>query len=286
MLAVMLPLVIAIPVVGGLRYNDCDSSGKSAKTTDNDSATNYTAPLALVVSHNLFDGIVLLMDWVLRIVLIRMCKKSVISEWKESGVDNNTKFDNNYTPNEESELVVTKAYNLYVNYVDVGTRTTKMRNILKQWFVLQYSVYILSVLVELVHIIRPIVGMDPKRPSLDTIHSILHLFFDSLAFLVPYILGTMLNNAHHKYYEKMMEKYFEVRINGESCRLGEVKESVRGPYMKYYHEATRNRDLLVLNTEFDFVPSLFDIDIPLDSPGYTFSILIAIASVVFNFTAI
>lgn len=65
------------------------------------------------------------------------------------------------------------------------------------------------------------------------------------------------------------------------------KERVKKLYKKYCLEALvvqgTNSINLRKNVDFDFVPSFLNISIPLDSAGYTFTILLTVVSIVFNF---
>jgi hypothetical protein len=50
----------------------------------------------------------------------------------------------------------------------------------------------------------------------------------------------------------------------------------------YYQEALKVQGNMNKNDEFDFVPSLFNITIPLNSPGYPLAILLVILTFVLN----
>ena len=271
-LVVMFSLAITIPVLGWKRDSDYVENCIESK------GVKY----GLVIAHSFIKFLFLLTDFILRCAVIIYVRKSVM-QWEVPISHEDLEYDP-----KKNILVSERGYKFYSEYKKIGDCTRKIRVLLKHWFVLQYSVYLLSVLVELVHVIRP--AKESNKHTLDIVHSV--LVFDFLAFLVPYYSGIWLNNAHHKYHKKMMEKYFKVKIKvgGEffSCNLEKegVKRAVQQDYMRYYNVASRNSNILALRKKFDFVPSLFDISIPLDNPGYTFTILLAISSVVFNFTVL
>lgn len=56
---------------------------------------------------------------------------------------------------------------------------------------------------------------------------------------------------------------------------------------EYCHEALSVQGTNIINlsktTDFDFVPSFYSITVPLDSPGYTLTILLSLVSFVFSF---
>ena len=59
------------------------------------------------------------------------------------------------------------------------------------------------------------------------------------------------------------------------------KASPEKKYVEYYNKAMEKNMPKI--TEFDFIPSLGNITIPLDSQGYTFTIILTIISIVYNF---
>ena len=59
------------------------------------------------------------------------------------------------------------------------------------------------------------------------------------------------------------------------------KVSAPEEYVEYYNKAMEKNMPKI--TEFDFIPSLGNITIPLDSQGYTFTIILTVVSIVYNF---
>ena len=112
------------------------------------------------------------------------------------------------------KVVSDKFYHLYSTYIYIGNKSKDQHTIMKEWFVVQYLAYVLSVLIELVHVTRKILKEETKEDedSLDIAHSVLYLCFYLLAFLIPYLIGTLLNEHHNAYYEKMIATYLEVDI--------------------------------------------------------------------------
>ena len=173
-------------------------------------------------------------------------------------------------------------YTLYNNYIRVGKRTKIRCEIFEAWFVVQYCVYLLSLLIEIIHLLKPLYH-DKKFDNYDLIHSALYLIFDLIAFIIPYSVGVWLNYSHEKCYKKMLEACFKVKINTLLFEPGHDWKDANSNklYMEYYNLMSAKN--LAKRTDFDFVPSVLGISIPLDSQGYTFSILISIVSIVFNF---
>lgn len=115
------------------------------------------------------------------------------------------------------EKVNHKYYHLHNDYLEVGYCTKIERDILKHWFVIQYTVYLMSALIWFVRIIKPIFVKDYNFDNniFDFIHSILYIVFDSLAFLVPYLMATWLNRQHNNYHKQMMDKYLVYPVKEE-----------------------------------------------------------------------
>ena len=169
-------------------------------------------------------------------------------------------------------------------YIEVGNDTKVRREIFEAWFVVQYCVYLLSLLVEIIHLIKPLYH-DIKIDRLDLSHSALCLLFDLLAFIIPFYMGIWLNYSHHNYHKEMLEACFKMEIGNKQFYPGcDHKNTNRNDiihYMEYYNlMSSRN---LTKRADFDFIPSIFGVSIPLDSQGYTFTILLSVISIVFNF---
>ena len=65
------------------------------------------------------------------------------------------------------------------------------------------------------------------------------------------------------------------------------RDKLKQKYKLYCQESLVTQGTNIINmtktSEFDFVPSFLNISIPLDSPGYTFTILLTVIFVAFNF---
>lgn len=191
------------------------------------------------------------------------------------------------------DYVNNKFYTFYNEYIKVGNETLLERAALKRWFVVQYFVYLLSVLVELVHIVRPLVNNKNSKYDLDFFNTLLYLTFDLFAFFVPYFMGIWLNEVHHQYYEKMATLYYKVDIKLSDERTlnfepGKITNDNTPEEKKQLTEfyCTAMEKKMDKKLDFDFVPVIIGISIPLDNPGYSFTILISIMSIIFNFTAV
>ena len=80
--------------------------------------------------------------------------------------------------------------------------------------------YLLMLLVAVGHIVRPLFSTKKEDNDYDLVHFTVYLFFDLLAFLIPYYLGNWLNQLHCTYHEKMEEVYYQCVIEHNDCVSG------------------------------------------------------------------
>ena len=218
------------------------------------------------------------------------------------------------TDSEDIEVTVNKKYYFfYHSYIKLGNDTKTESEILKRWFVLHFFVYLIFVSNQLVEILSSKSG----RSKFIIAQSSTLLAYDLLSMLLPYFVANWLNQAHHEYYEKMLEVCLKlvIKVKGnhvlvikpgfssEESKEGKEKfdilnknqslnssdtsvcyvykslhTNLKDQYMKYYKLVLANN--ITLKSEFDFVPSIFGISIPLDSPGYAMALLLSVLSIV------
>ena len=138
------------------------------------------------------------------------------------------------------------------------------------------------------HIIRASsVKNYPNTDRLDFIHMLLYLLFDMLAFFLPYYMASWLNGLHHQYYKEMGRQLFEINIQCEANTFRFIPgKQINGSETKKkacsdYYNAAKEKNL-VKTTDFDFVPAILGVSFPLSNPGYTFTILVSIMSILFK----
>ena len=219
-------------------------------------------------------------------------KKEVMTEWdgEEAGL----------------KEVVDKFYHLYNDYIKVGKDFELERKALKRWFALMYCTYLIFILVRVVHITEAV--SKNLSSTDDHVHSVFTIVIHFVAFFLPYFAGTEFNSAHKKYYTKMNEAFWNIKIvqnsevyfcsPGKSIKLAkqdertpskvrlETKDTESDPgkgiemkYQLYYKKALEVQGSIMTQIcEFDFVPSFLNVSFPLTSQGYTFAILLTFAS--------
>lgn len=287
--AAMIISVIVIPIVGGIR---------DKMIVDNCSTYyNWSGSVkTLFICHEIANGFVLLITFILRVYSAMIILTSIY-KWDESYREIREK---RYNKDKNWKSLSEKYIYLHNNYIKVGEETNPERETLKRWFVVQYGVYLILVLIELVHIMLKVINSELKRTDNDTWHSFVYLFYDLLAFLIPYCMGSWLNFVHQRYYKEikmaLLEKItWNARSEVDIIQPGYqnftyIKEQVKpgrklsdDDYKNHYLLLAKEQSYLDYITDFAFVPSIFGITIPLDSQGYTFTIILSIVSIVFNF---
>ena len=208
-----------------------------------------------------------------------------------------------------SEELNDKLYCLYNDYIQVGMDTDLERNALRRWFMVLYLIYIVYLLIHLVHIMK-IISLGLHESILDILSAIMNILVHLVAFLFPYTMGIRLNSAHDSYHKKIADTYFgvEIEINGvyHLCKPGNyskgiIKEKtgdtlykitepskkmeIEKLYKEYFKEALRIQTNVITTkkAEFNFIPSFWSVNIPLDGYGYTFAVFLTVISIVLSF---
>ena len=281
-LVVIFLTAIGLPVLGYYR----DEEYRQNLSCKNDNSKHQIA-----LAHAIVKGCVFFSIFVLCLVFAQIISSSA-KKWEDdtcSLTGYGITLQENATDKEVQVYVNDKFLSFYDDYIKVGKDTEIERNALKRWFVIQYFVYLLTVLVEVVHIIRPstINHQDPSDDKLDYLSTSFYLLFVMLAFFLPYYMAIWLNDLHDKYYKKMKKKFFKAKIGDHDFKPGLGSKNHDANIKKtlsWYYNATRGKPMTKIS-DFDFVPVILGVSIPLENPGYTFTILLSVMSIVFNFTA-
>ena len=219
----------------------------------------------------------------------------------------------------------------------------------------QYLVYLLLLMTDLIHVIRPLYYERPHKNKFDIINTTLHIIFDFFAFFLPYLMAVRCNKAHKDYYNALLDIYQLCHYTNDSlmgcctrfkqwCKKSEKgscccyslknngiplsdtaaerepllnngngyiivsihqdqpsliiledydnefkKEEKTTEYSpsaedKYYARSLWKK--IEKRDQFDFCPSFLGISVPISSPGYTFSVVLAFIAILFNFTTL
>ena len=315
---ILLILTIIVPVIGCIQDFNC-----YINHTCNGAPSTSLSRGAIVVLHAISKFFFLFSTTFQIILTMHILHCAIHKWKNASEVEHSRNYDTwNGKAKDLNKLVNEKFYYLNNRYIEIGKTTEVERNAIKRWFLTMYFIYLIFVLIALVHIMKVLKGGVLKN-YVRIFHSFFNIAFYFLALFMPLSMGSWLNNVHENYYKTMREKYLKVIIMKKICSPGnnihpcnEATESnadtersrqatqdpddttmlalqtfnertplIKSPseeyYVEYYNKAMEKNMPKI--TEFDFIPSLGNITIPLDSQGYTFTIILTVVSIVYNF---
>lgn len=146
---------------------------------------------------------------------------------------------------------------LIENYKSTGKVTSALSNIFREWFICQWIIFSIGIVEMGTLFLKSILNEEYKDEPHRLWYISSHLLFEIIAFMIPFFLGIFHNIYHEKYYEQLKEQQEEI-----------LKDTDNKIFMY--------ADLIPKNPKFEFIPSLFVLQIPLDSAGYMLTFLIAI----------
>ena len=153
-----------------------------------------------------------------------------------------------------------KFLSLIDNYNTTGHFVAPLHGIFQQWFVMQWVVYFIKIIEDFAVVIRSLVTEsykeNGKRHELFFVFT--HLVFDLLLFLIPYYCASLFNQYHAEYHARLQRVQSSIfRDEEEGWRL-------------------QSAQLIPKNPKYVFIPSFCGLSIPLSSPGYNLSIILAL----------
>ena len=153
------------------------------------------------------------------------------------------------------------------NYKQTGKVVAALQSIFEVWFVMTWTVYFIGVTGNTVLVMKALLTNLFERSSHRSWFYFAHLVNDILAFIFPYICGGLMNTYHANYRETLEE--VQERLLCESNNLSEC--------------LLQNAMLIPENPNFGFVPAFFCLSIPLESAGYTFTIVLTMFAFLLTF---
>ena len=143
---------------------------------------------------------------------------------------------------------------LIEKYKSTGKVMSALSNIFREWFICQWIIFSIGIAGMGTLFLNSILNEEYKDEPHRLWYISSHLLFEIIAFMIPFFLGIF---RHEKYYEQLKEQQEEILKNTDE---------------KIFMYA----NLIPKNPKFEFIPSLFVLQIPLDSAGYMLTFLIAI----------
>ena len=164
------------------------------------------------------------------------------------------------------QLEVMNLDQLIQEYKSLGRLVVSIQRVFQEWFVIKWIVYFVDITVDSIIAIRSLFGSDIRNERDTIIYIIIHLTYNFVAFMTLYICGGLMNYYHDKYCKKVEKKIRSTNCEGnpweKQCALSKLRKR-----------------------KYKFIPSLCGFSIPLDSSGYTLSLLLALVAFIANFVS-
>ena len=169
---------------------------------------------------------------------------------------------------EESEDSNKKKFSKMVkNYKDKGEMAAALQYIFQEWFVMAWVVYFIGVTGNTTLVLKAAFKGLFNTASHRSWFYFAHLINDIAAFLILYICGGLMNHYHRKYRET----------------LEEVQESILSRSDVMSECIQQKANLIPSNPKYKFIPSLCCLNIPLESAGYGFTLILTGFAFVLSF---
>lgn len=186
----------------------------------------------------------------------------VINAWKESLKT---------LPNEQLSLdsdklnIKGELCKLIKGYTETGQTVAALQEIFQGWFVIKWIVYFIDITGHSILAAKVLFKHTDVKEEL--IFVLAHLIYDFLVFFLLYFCGVMMNLYHTEYRKQHEQKQRKLLSRGETESLWVLQLM----------------NVIPENPEYNFIPSVFHIDFPLNSPGYTLTMLLTLFAFVANF---
>ena len=168
---------------------------------------------------------------------------------------------------ESQETTCSKFSKMVKNYSDRGKVVAALQDIFQEWFVVSWVVYFIGVTGNTTLVLKALF----KRLFWPATHRswfyFAHLINDFAAFLIPYICGGLMNYYHAKYRETLEQVQEDLLSDSET-----LSECVQ-----------QRANLIPENPNYKFVPALCCLNIPLESAGYSFTLILTSFAFVLSF---
>ena len=262
---IYLTLSVATPVMG--TRADTIYSTECAVETQNYSGSADTGRIIIIINA-ITTGAIHMVGFLIRFSMV-IATLAVKSIWKPPGSDSAeaTQVQTQAGSAEAEEERVRKLVN---KYVESGEKIKPILQIFQAWFVLQWIVYFLMIFVGITNIVMAYLqNIQHEYASMEYVFNSLNVAISLVAFSIPYACGNKMNSYHKEYIDTMRETC--IKRDGK-----EFKEVKLESLIKIGHSKME---------DYDFVPRVWGLSIPLDNSGYTLTVFISIFGLVSTFLA-
>ena len=192
--------------------------------------------------------------WMIRIGMI-IATLRIRGEWSDDiGIEADKHLE------EDNNIIQTQFTSLIKIYDKRGQLVAALQSVFEAWFVLQWIAYFIRIGMDCVLIIGSLITNDFEAEGGQPWFTLAHLLHDIAAFMIPYFCGTAMNIYNRKFLAEMAKKQENILSKSQDTSVWFMQRSILIPERKIYQ----------------FLPSLFGIGIPLESTGYTISIIVSL----------
>ena len=160
-----------------------------------------------------------------------------------------------------------KFTNIVKSYKQTGRMVSGLQDIFQEWFVMAWVVYFIGVTGNTTLVLKALFTGQFSSASHRSWFYFAHLVNDFAAFLLPYICGGLMNYYHEKYRET----------------LEDVQEKILSQSVHVSVQIQQRANLVPVNQRYKFVPAFFCLNIPLESAGYSFALILTSFAFVLSF---
>ena len=191
----------------------------------------------------------------------------VIKAWKELLKPFNQPKRMELSKMASSDNIQKEFTKLIGGYTKTGQLVAALQEIFQGWFVIKWIVYFIDITGHSLLAAKIIFKHAGVKENSELASVFAHLIYDILAFGLLYFCGAMMNLYHAKYRRQHDLKQRELLSHSSTGSLW-IMQSM---------------NVIPENPEYNFVPSVCLIDFPLNSPGYTLTMLLTLFAFVANF---
>lgn len=157
---------------------------------------------------------------------------------------------------------------LIEDYKTAGEAVAAIHSVLQAWFVMHWIAYFINSVYDSTLAIKMLFGGQILEHIGIIIFTSTHLIYDFSVFIFLYCCGSLMNYYHRKYRKQLSAVQRQV--------LSQI------PADKYLWIVQCASGVIPENADYQFVPSLGLVDIPLDNPGYTLTMLLTLFAFLIN----
>lgn len=168
---------------------------------------------------------------------------------------------------ESQETTSSKFSKMVKNYRETGKVVAALQDIFQEWFVMSWVVYFIGVTGNTTLVLKALFKGLFWTATHRSWFYFAHLVNDFAAFIIPYICGGLMNYYHEKYRETLEQVQEDLLSDSET-----LSECVQ-----------QRANLIPLNPNYKFVPALCCLNIPLESAGYSFTLILTSFAFVLSF---